>query len=145
MENPWPAIMFTFCCVRLWFRYKLPWKTKGYLRDEAKRHADERDHAVKGIGHFRGSLEKSIETNNQLIHDRNTAREEASEERTARLKLEGQRIQEHEALRHLTFGLSNGLEATLGLVNEFIVQLPDFTPDQAERGEVISGLVKQVH
>lgn len=145
MGNPWPAIVVTACGIRLWVRYKLPWKTKGHLRDLVRQRSDEAEHAIGGLREYHARLEREIEAVNQLRLDLNTATEEAKSERLARVELEGQRIQEHEALGRLAFGLSNGLEATLGLVNDFLLQLPDYRPDQADRAEVMQGLVKQVH
>ena len=143
--NPWHSMVLAFRATRMWVRYKLPWRTKGYLRDEVRALGDQRDHAVNAVTHFNSGLERAVRENSQLRLDLNAAQEEAKGELAARVTLEGQRIQEHEALRRLTFGLSNGLQTTLGLVNEMIVQMPDYTPDQAERAEVIEGLVKQVH
>lgn len=145
MRNPFAGFPAAFNHLRLVIRYRLPWRTKGYLRDECRRLSDERDANMAGLK----AISKEFGQLNQRFSDQatelNDTREELKGERNARVELEGQRIEEHQAVSRLAFGLSNGLEATLGLVNEFIVGLPDYKPDQEERAQVMQGLTRQVH
>jgi hypothetical protein len=126
--------------IRLWVRDVLPWRTKAALRDEIRRLEDEKQglHSGLSITMTRMGVKRAA-----LAKENGKVRQEAAEERSARVKIEGDRIAEHSAVRGLMFHLSNGLGTTLKAVDDFIVQLPDYTPDQAEREQVMQGLVRK--
>jgi hypothetical protein len=145
MKRPITAFIFFVTTMRLWLRYKLPWRTKGYLRDESLRLTDERDANMAAMRACAGEMRKEIERHSVTSTELSDTREELRGERAGRLQLEGQRIEEHQALNRLAFGLAHGLEGTLTTLNEFITSQPDYKPDQAEREEVMQGLTRQVH
>jgi hypothetical protein len=145
MRSPITAFTFFITSVGLWLRYSLPWKTKGYLRDECKRLSDLKQSSDAGMKSLSDLVDDLLEQRAGLRKEVVAAEQDAADERSARTEMEGARIQEHEAVRRMMFGLSHGLEGTLSLVNEFIVRLPDCTPDQADKAQVMQGLVRQVH
>lgn len=145
MRNPLPALLSTLYGIRLWVRDVLPWRTKSKLREELQCACDERDGLHSGLTVYQEAIVTVSREREGLEEETSKLRREATEEREARVKLEGDRIAEHGAVRGLMFNLSNALGATLKGVDDFIVQLPDYTPDQAEREQVMLRLTEQVH
>ncbi len=124
-------VKFEMTCA---YRGIVPWVTRGGYRDLCETAKTEKVHVNGALRYMAESLEKTVYELRQVTAERDG-------ERRAKQKLETQRVEEHEALRRMMFGLSNGLETTLGVVDKFVAELPDYTPDQAERSEVVADLV----
>jgi len=126
-----------FYAFKLWIEDFVPWSTRGQLRDE-------RDHAVNSIKMFAEGLSRASDERRDWRERAEAAEGEIGDIRSNASRLETNRIAEHEALRKLMFGMSHNLEGSLKLINDFIVVLPNYTPDGSERSKVFEGLNEAV-